>query len=129
VSASGLAMSFSDLMMMVSESGSALSAPIAFWRSSRLTRTVPMRVHWVIDVDAVRSSGARELLAWLAARLGVQISPPQAGDRKLWQRARELFAAVQARWSDPVAEADGLIAVLLQGAVTLADHSASRTGT
>jgi CRISPR-associated endonuclease/helicase Cas3 len=64
------------------------------------------------------------LLAWLAAEQG---SPPPAPrkDLKLWQRAREQFAAVEARWSDPVPETDGLVAVLLQGAVTLADHSAS----
>jgi len=64
------------------------------------------------------------LLAWLAAELST--SPSQPGtDRKLWQRAREQFAAVEARWSVPVAEEPGLVAVLLQGAVTLADRSAS----
>jgi CRISPR-associated endonuclease/helicase Cas3 len=64
------------------------------------------------------------LLEWLAAELGVPV-PADAGDRKLWERAREQFSAVQDRWSGPVAETEGLIAVLLQGAVTLADHVAS----
>lgn len=66
----------------------------------------------------------RALLTWLAAELGVEA--PEAGTgRKLWERARAQFGAAEARWSEPVPEADGLIAVLLQGAVTLADHAAS----
>lgn len=64
------------------------------------------------------------LLKWLAAQLGVQVPAP-APDRKLWQRARDQFAEVDVRWSGRVSTGDGLIAVLLQGAVTLADHSAS----
>lgn len=64
------------------------------------------------------------LLGWLAAELGVPV--PSAGrERKLWEHAREQFGAAEARWSGLVTEADGLIAVLLQGAVTLADHAAS----
>jgi CRISPR-associated endonuclease/helicase Cas3 len=64
------------------------------------------------------------LVTWLAAELGIR-APEPGGNRKPWQRAREQFAAVDARWSALVGEAEGLIAVLLQGAVTLADHSAS----
>jgi CRISPR-associated endonuclease/helicase Cas3 len=64
------------------------------------------------------------LMAWLAAQLGIPLPAPTA-DRKLWQRAREQFAAVEDRWSGQVPDAEGLIAVLLQGAVTLADRSAS----
>jgi len=63
------------------------------------------------------------LTAWLADQLGV--APPGAGDRKLWQRARDAFAAVEKHWRGPLDAADGLLAVLLQGAVTLADHAAS----
>jgi CRISPR-associated endonuclease/helicase Cas3 len=66
-----------------------------------------------------------ELTEWFAARLGVK--PPSAnGGPRLWERARNQFEAVCARWSDDeVPEDDGLMAVLLQGAVTLADHAAS----
>jgi CRISPR-associated endonuclease/helicase Cas3 len=62
------------------------------------------------------------LLAWLAGQLGAAI--PASGGPKLWQRARAVFTAAEERWGD-VSDADGLIAVLLQGAVTLADRSAS----
>ena len=65
------------------------------------------------------------LLAWLAARLGVRVPLARSGDRKLWERARDLFAAVEDRWEDHVTEETGLVAALLQGAVTLADRSAS----
>src|ERR1035441_1752240 len=67
------------------------------------------------------------LTAWLAGQLGVQRpgGKPSAADRKLWERARDTFAAVKQHWSGPVPEADGLVAVLVQGAVTLADHAAS----
>jgi CRISPR-associated endonuclease/helicase Cas3 len=62
------------------------------------------------------------LLAWLAGELGAAL--PASGGPKLWQRARAMFAAAEDLW-DLVPEADGLVAVLLQGAVTLADRSAS----
>jgi CRISPR-associated endonuclease/helicase Cas3 len=62
------------------------------------------------------------LLAWLAGQLGTGVPGP--GGLKLWQRARAMFAAAEEHW-DHVPEADGLISVLLQGAVTLADRSAS----
>lgn len=62
------------------------------------------------------------LLAWLAAQLGAPIPVTEGGD--LWRRARAMFAEAEARW-DCVPEAEGLVAVLLQGAVTLADRSAS----
>lgn len=95
----------------------------------------PPEVNWEkkfgVDPDAppgrrVQVSPERHaaLTAWLAALLGVQ-APPHGGDRKLWQRAQDQFAAVKARWSELVPLTDGLIAVLLQGAVTLADRSAS----
>lgn len=65
----------------------------------------------------------RRVLAWYAARLDVPV--PAGGDRKLWQRARDQFAQLRVAWEEPVDEVSGLIGVLLQGAVTLADHSAS----
>lgn len=62
------------------------------------------------------------LLAWLADQLGVGVPAAEAGE--LWQRARDMFTAAEDRW-ESVPETEGLVAVLLQGAVTLADHSAS----
>lgn len=64
------------------------------------------------------------LTEWFAAMAGIRV-PACAGDRKLWERARDQFRVVEARWSTMVPETDGLVAVLLQGAVTLADHAAS----
>lgn len=62
------------------------------------------------------------LLRWLADNL--QVTPPQE-ERKLWELARDTFARLCDHWLDPVPDEVGLIAVLLQGAVTLADHSGS----
>ncbi|MCK9878903.1 CRISPR-associated helicase Cas3' [Frankia sp. Ag45/Mut15] len=64
-----------------------------------------------------------ELLGWFAGQLGWE--PALSERRKMWERARELFLATRDRWVDPVSERDGLLAVLLQGAVTLADHAGS----
>jgi CRISPR-associated endonuclease/helicase Cas3 len=63
------------------------------------------------------------LLTWLAAQLGMEV--PKGDGRRLWELARDAFARVHADWRDLVPAQDGLIAVLLQGAVTLADRSAS----
>jgi len=73
------------------------------------------------DSQAVSGRHAA-LVAWLAAQLGA--ATPVADGRDLWWRARAVFADAEARW-DCVPEAGGLVAVLLQGAVTLADRSAS----
>ncbi len=63
------------------------------------------------------------LLAWLANLLD---TTPADDSRRLWERARDTFAEVRAAWGKPVRELEtGLLAVLLQGAVTLADHSGS----
>jgi CRISPR-associated endonuclease/helicase Cas3 len=73
--------------------------------------------------DGQAASGRHAaLLAWLAAQLGAAVPASDCGD--LWRRARIMFAAAEDRW-ESVPEAEGLVAVLLQGAVTLADHSAS----
>lgn len=72
-----------------------------------------------------------ELTTWFAVRLGV--GPPSASEGPssaddgpmLWERARDQFQAVMARWGDEETEDAGLVAVLLQGAVTLADRTAS----
>jgi CRISPR-associated endonuclease/helicase Cas3 len=73
--------------------------------------------------DTQAASGRHAaLLAWLAAQLGTELPPAESAE--LWQRARNMFAAAEGHW-DSVPEAKGLVAVLLQGAVTLADRSAS----
>ncbi|MGH3942096.1 MAG: CRISPR-associated helicase Cas3' [Pseudonocardiaceae bacterium] len=72
----------------------------------------------------VTSARHRALLAWLTEQLGTEPLPPDG--RRLWQRARDLFTQLQDTWGSPVDRDDeGLLAVLLQGAVTLADHSGS----
>lgn len=63
------------------------------------------------------------LLTWLAAQLGVDT--PKGDGRRLWELTRDAFARVHADWRDLVPADEGLVAVLLQGAVTLADRSAS----
>ncbi|ABW10837.1 CRISPR-associated helicase Cas3 [Parafrankia sp. EAN1pec] len=65
----------------------------------------------------------RELIAWFTGELGSAPLPPDG--RKLWEHARELFLATHDTWIDGVPANRGLLAVLLQGAVTLADHSGS----
>lgn len=62
------------------------------------------------------------VLDWFARELGVEAP---AGDRKLWELARDAFEQVRTRWSGEVTPEEGLLAVLLQGAVVLADRSAS----
>jgi CRISPR-associated endonuclease/helicase Cas3 len=97
-------------------------------------------------VQVTRARNAA-LLDWLATELEAPATPRDAtnagecvttlpfgihednahGDdgRRLWERARDAFGEVTRAWKHPV-EADlGLLAVLLQGAVTLADHAAS----
>nr|WP_063897603.1 CRISPR-associated helicase/endonuclease Cas3 [Frankia sp. ACN1ag] len=66
-----------------------------------------------------------ELLAWFAGQLALAPDPDPDPARRLWERARGLFLATRDRWIDPVSEESGLLAVLLQGAVTLADHAGS----
>ncbi|MDA0565212.1 CRISPR-associated helicase Cas3' [Streptomonospora sp. S1-112] len=73
-----------------------------------------------IQVPAARH---RALLDWFADRLGAP--RPEAERRRLWELARDAFAEVRTAWSASVSAEDGLVAVLAQGAVTLADHSAS----
>ncbi|SKA23125.1 CRISPR-associated helicase, Cas3 family [Marinactinospora thermotolerans DSM 45154] len=63
------------------------------------------------------------LLRWYADRLGAALAPTD--DRKLWELARDTFTQVSADWSEPVPPEEGLMAVLAQGAVTLADHCGS----
>ncbi|RBQ14162.1 CRISPR-associated helicase/endonuclease Cas3 [Spongiactinospora rosea] len=93
--------------------------PIADWERKFGRDAAPVLGRPRIQVPVVRH---RAFLAWLADRLGVPIPHEQ---RRLWELARDAFARLRADWGNPVSEDDGLTAVLLQGAVTLADHSGS----
>jgi CRISPR-associated endonuclease/helicase Cas3 len=91
----------------------------------RLRELYPFDADWKEKFGRqVKVSLRDELAAWYRAMLGSEAPLPDGGP-KLWERARDQFEAVSARWSEEVPEADGLMAVLLQGAVTLADRAAS----
>jgi CRISPR-associated endonuclease/helicase Cas3 len=99
---------------------SEMYAPDADWESRFGRNPDPPPGYPRVQVTLARHAA---LTAWLAGQLGV--ASPGSGDRKLWQRARDAFAAVEQHWRGPLDAEDGLLAVLLQGAVTLADHAAS----
>ncbi len=63
------------------------------------------------------------LLGWYADRLGTR--PHPMGGRRMWEIARDAFTRLDTDWSGPLAPDDGLVAVLAQGALTLADHCGS----
>ncbi|MEU0805516.1 CRISPR-associated helicase Cas3' [Streptomyces sp. NPDC005970] len=65
----------------------------------------------------------RELLAWFSGVLG--IDPPPAGNRTLAECAKSVLSQIVDVWKRPVSPERGLIAVLAQGALTLADHAGS----
>ncbi|MGP4109709.1 CRISPR-associated helicase Cas3' [Streptomyces sp. 4N509B] len=72
----------------------------------------------------------RELLAWLAGMFATD--PPRSpqpsaagGGPTLADRARLLLGRVLEAWQQPVRPEPGLLAVLAQGALTLADHAGS----
>ncbi|MFD4660858.1 CRISPR-associated helicase Cas3' [Kitasatospora sp. NPDC058444] len=67
----------------------------------------------------------QELLAWLAGFLGTEPAPPGPKEPGLAERARLLLHDVLAAWRLPVKAHRGLLAVLAQGALTLADHAGS----
>ncbi len=67
----------------------------------------------------------RELLAWFAGMLRLDPPVPARDDPTLAQRARLSLARLFVAWERPVAPERGLLAVLAQGAVTLADRAGS----
>jgi len=79
--------------------------------------------------EQVRQGVHDELLDWLATRAPepVRREPP---DAPAAERARRMFKASTDRWQRALPDGEGLTAVLLQGAVTMADHlsSAGRQG-
>ena len=64
------------------------------------------------------------LVSWLAEQAGLPAPPAPAEPEPLHTRTARLLGGVLRRWR-LVAPADGLTAVLLQGAVTMADHLSS----
>ncbi|MEV5501629.1 CRISPR-associated helicase Cas3' [Nonomuraea fuscirosea] len=93
--------------------------PVAEWERKFGRDPAPVLGRPRIQVPATRH---RAWLAWLARHLAV---PVPADERRLWELARDAFAQLTGEWINPVSDEDGLVAVLLQGAVTLADHSGS----
>ncbi|MFF0771844.1 CRISPR-associated helicase Cas3' [Nonomuraea wenchangensis] len=93
--------------------------PVADWERKFGRDPAPVLGRPRIQVPAARH---RAWLAWLARQLAVPVPPD---DRRLWELARDAFAQLTSEWINPVGDEDGLVAVLLQGAVTLADHSGS----
>ncbi|MFE9658747.1 CRISPR-associated helicase Cas3' [Streptomyces sp. NPDC005955] len=65
----------------------------------------------------------RELTAWLSGALAVD--PPHDDGTPLAERARRLLATLLDTWRRQVPPDRGLLAVLAQGALTLADHAGS----
>ncbi|GAA3002592.1 CRISPR-associated helicase/endonuclease Cas3 [Kitasatospora albolonga] len=66
----------------------------------------------------------QELLAWFAGFLGTD-PPPAAGGPALAERAGALLGEVFDAWGGECEPDRGLLAVLAQGALTLADHAGS----
>ncbi|MFI7470645.1 CRISPR-associated helicase Cas3' [Nonomuraea sp. NPDC049646] len=93
--------------------------PVAAWERKFGRDPAPVLGRPRIQVPAARH---RAWLAWLAQQLA---TPVPATDRRLWELARDAFARLHTEWINPVGDEEGLVAVLLQGAVTLADHSGS----
>ncbi|MFF2021083.1 CRISPR-associated helicase Cas3' [Streptomyces sp. NPDC058171] len=67
----------------------------------------------------------REWLAWLCGHLRVDPPVTSPGDPSLAERARLLLEQLLETWRRPVKPHQGLLAVLSQGALTLADWSGS----
>lgn len=85
------------------------------------------------ELGAVDPDAVRRLACWLVARADAAglrpagTSPP--GDGDLVEQAQRLFHEVLDAWECRVEDpANGIVAVLLQGAVTLADHLSSSHG-
>ncbi|WP_243744503.1 CRISPR-associated helicase Cas3' [Streptomyces hainanensis] len=73
----------------------------------------------------VRRGLHQELTAWLAGMFATDPTPPSAADPPLADRARDGLEELLAAWALPVKPDVGLLAVLAQGALTLADHAGS----
>ncbi|WP_255308222.1 CRISPR-associated helicase Cas3' [Streptomyces marincola] len=67
----------------------------------------------------------RELLAWLAGAFAADPPPSTPGEPTLADRARALLERLLKTWQEPVNPEHGLLTVLAQGALTLADRAGS----
>lgn len=67
----------------------------------------------------------RELLRWLTDALTRRRTPPPPDGTTLAERSRRLLTEVLDAWRAPADPDTGLLAVLAQGALTLADHAGS----
>ncbi|QDY76796.1 CRISPR-associated helicase Cas3' [Streptomyces qinzhouensis] len=67
----------------------------------------------------------REWLAWLCGYLAADPPTTTPGDPTLAHRARDVLEELLNAWRQPVKPHQGLLAVLAQGALTLADRSGS----
>ncbi|WP_333766490.1 CRISPR-associated helicase Cas3' [Streptomyces sp. IBSBF 2435] len=67
----------------------------------------------------------RELLAWFSGFLGLDPPSTVPGAPPLAQRSHDLLDLLLDTWRHPAKPHQGLLAVLAQGALTLADHSGS----
>ncbi len=112
-----------DHRMLVAAGVAFHHRPLASHTSTRtLIKQCPQ--NWERDFgDAAAPPAVVEaFLTWFAAQLGVPSPVPDG--TPLWQRARDCFEALEFHWEEADDEA-GLVAVLMQGAVTLADRAAS----
>ncbi|MBU7600236.1 CRISPR-associated helicase Cas3' [Streptomyces sp. P38-E01] len=66
-----------------------------------------------------------ELVAWLSGALGTDPPPEPQDAPTLAERSRRLLEHLLDVWRSPVKANHGLLAVLAQGALTLADHAGS----
>ncbi|MGC5346969.1 CRISPR-associated helicase Cas3' [Streptomyces sp. DT171] len=82
-----------------------------------------------IPADEDRLNGLVEWLHTTANQSGLPVIPvlPQAGLHELTGAAHQLLQELMNRWESPLSpdDPDGLTAVLLMGAVTMADHLSS----
>ncbi|MEV4010955.1 CRISPR-associated helicase Cas3' [Nonomuraea angiospora] len=86
---------------------------------------------WRDRLQPISQSAAMELSVWLLdmaqrARLPTARNPQPESD--ILGEARQLFDRLWQWWEQPALDERGLVAVLLQGAVTLADHVSSAHG-
>ena len=77
------------------------------------------------SLGAVSASDAANLAVWLAKTMEV---PQRAGVGDVHTTAHRLLEELMERWEDPVSAEIGLAGVMLQAAVTTADHLASAKG-
>ncbi|MEV4183907.1 CRISPR-associated helicase Cas3' [Streptosporangium canum] len=86
---------------------------------------------WRERLHPVPGGVAAELAGWLAATAmsaGLPAVPSPPGGPDVVGEARRMFERLLDRWELPAQPDEGLAAVLLQGAVTLADHVSSAHG-